>query len=379
MDIATQSFSEIVKGRAQYLREFKERTGKKIFGYFCTYTPEELLHAAGIHPVRLFGGTEDITQADTLMQSFVCPFVRGVLDTALKGGFDYVDGIVHAYTCDATCGLFGIWQRNIKTDFTYTYAPPYFMSDASLKYHIRELKKLQAALEDYTGAKILDEAIAESIELYNRKRSALKRLYAIRAANPTPISGSDALDVVLTGTIAPPEEFSEMVDGLIKDALRPVGCGQDAHRVYISGSELHDTEILETIEDAGATIVGDDLCTGSRGFTDLVEPCADPIEALAKRYISRTPCPSRLPASRRLEFILEGMRESRAGALIFVIQKFCDPHLAEQPLLSKKLKEAGIPNMVIETEHRIGPSRGQMRTRIQGFLEMLEQEKTENH
>jgi len=369
--VTASAFAEIVETRTDYLREYKARTGKKIFGYFCTYTPEELLHAAGIHPVRLFGGTEDITQADTLMQSFVCPFVRGLLDTALKGGFDYVDGVMHAYTCDATCGLFGIWQRNIKTDFTYMYAPPYFLSEGSVKYHVSEIGKLKAAVEEFTGNEITDESLRESIEVYNRKRSALKRLYAIRAANPTPISGSDALEVVLAGTIMPPEEFSDMVEALIKELLRPVGCGQDTHRVYISGSELHDPEILRTIEQAGATIVGDDLCTGSRGFHDLVEPGDDAIEALARRYISRTPCPSRLPVKRRLEFILEGIRESRADSLIFVIQKFCDPHLAEQPPLSKSLKQAGIPNTVIETEHRIGPSRGQIRTRIQGFLEMI--------
>jgi len=369
--VATHNFSEIIENRTEYLREYKERSGRKIFGYFCTYTPEELLHAAGVHPVRLFGGTEDITQADTLIQSFVCPFVRAVLDTALKGGFDYLDGIVHAYTCDATCGLFGIWQRNIKTDFTYTYAPPYFMSEGSLRYHVSELDKLKKAIEKYTGTEISDESMAKSIELYNRKRSALKRLYALRASNPTPISGSEVLDVVLAGSILPPEEYISMIEALIKEILRPVGCGQDAHRVYISGSELHDTEILRTIEGAGATIVGDDLCTGARGFHDLVEPGGDPIEALARRYITRTPCPSRLPVGRRLEFILEGMRECRAETLIFVIQKFCDPHLAEQPILSESLKEAGIPNMVIETEHRIGPGKEQIRTRVQGFLEMI--------
>lgn len=368
----SQDFAKIIRNRSEYLREYKERTGKKIFGYFCTYTPEELLHAAGIHPVRLFGGTEAITQADTLIQSFVCPFVRGVLDTALKGGFDFLDGIVHAYTCDATCGLFGIWRRNIETDFTYMYAPPYFPSDGSIKYHVRELEKLRGALEEHTGARVSNEAVDRSIETYNRKRSVLKRLYAIRAANPTPIAGTEALDVVLTGTTVPPEDFTDMVEARIKEALRPVGCGQDAHRVYISGSELHDTEILQTIEEAGATIVGDDLCTGSRSFHDLVESGGDPIEALARRYVARTPCPSRLPVSRRLEFILEGMRQCRADSLIFVIQKFCDPHLAEQPFLSKALKKAGIPTIVIETEHRIGPSREQIRTRVQGFLEMLE-------
>jgi len=75
--VATHNFSEIIENRTEYLREYKERSGRKIFGYFCTYTPEELLHAAGVHPVRLFGGTEDITQADTLIQSFGMPICQG--------------------------------------------------------------------------------------------------------------------------------------------------------------------------------------------------------------------------------------------------------------------------------------------------------------
>jgi bcr-type benzoyl-CoA reductase subunit C len=366
-----EQFSNIVKQRNEYLVDLKMRTGTKVFGYFCSYTPVELIRAAGIHPVRLFGGTEDITQADTLVQSFVCPFVRGVLDTALKGGFDYLDGIVHAYTCDATCGLFGIWQRNIKTEFTYMFAPPYSLSEGALRYYVNELNKLKKALEEYVSAPISDESISRSIETHNRQRAALSRLYSVRAANPSPIAGSDVLDAVLCGAIMPPEEHSQMTEALIGEILRPVGCGQDAHRVFISGSELHDSEILRVIEEAGATIVGDDLCTGARGFSGLVEGDGGPLERLARRYLGRVPCPSRLPFRRRLEFILERMRESRAQAVIFIIQKFCDPHLAEHPLLSDVLKGAGIPNMVIETEHRVGANREQIRTRVQGFLEML--------
>jgi bzd-type benzoyl-CoA reductase N subunit len=363
--------NQIVQNRSDYLRDLKKQTDRKIFGYFCTYTPEELLHAAGIHPVRLFGGTEDITQADTLIQSFVCPFARGVLDTALKGGFDYLDGIVHAYTCDATCGLFGIMKRNVSIDFYYMFAPPYLSNEGSVRYCVRELEKLKDALERYVGATISDEALSESIALYNRKRTVLKRLYALRASNPTPISGSEVLNAVLAGTIVPVEEYPDMVEKLIQEIMRPVGCGQDANRVFISGSELHDAEILETIEEAGATVVGDDLCTGARSFHDLVEIKGNPIEALATRYVARTPCPTRLPIARRLEFIMDGMRESRADALIFVIQKFCDPHLADQPLLGRALKERGIPHVVVETEHRLGSSREQIRTRVQGLLEML--------
>lgn len=369
--ITEDFFGELVRNRSDYLRDLKRQTGKKIFGYFCTYTPEELLDAAGIHAVRLFGGTEDITQADTLIQSFVCPFVRGVLDMALKGGFDFLDGVVHAYTCDATCGLYGIWQRNIKTDFTYTYSPPYFSSTASIGYQVREFEKLKAALEKVVGFLITDEAISESIRTINRKRSVLKRLYAIRASNPSPMAGSKVLDVVLASSLMPPKEFADAAEALIAHVLTPMACGQDPHRVYISGSELHDPEVLQVIEGAGAAVVGDDLCTGSRSFIDLVEPAENPLEALARRYINRAPCPSRLPVRRRLEFILEGMKRSRAEALIFIIQKFCDPHLAEQPLLSEWLKAGGAPNMVIETEHRIGAGRGQMLTRVQGFLEML--------
>lgn len=369
--VAESFFSELVRERTSYLRELKKRAGKKIFGYFCSYTPEELLIAAGIHPVRLFGGTQDITQADTLLQTFVCPFVRGVLDTALKGGFDYLDGIVHAYTCDATCGLFGIWQNNIKTDFSYTFSPPYFMSDSSLAYMVRELARLKEALEEFCGKQISQDSLVAAIASTNRKRSVLKRLYAIRACNPSPIAGSRALDVVNAACLMPAEEFSDAAEALITRILSPMACGQDPRRVFISGSELHDPEILQIIEEAGAAVVGDDLCTGSRSFFDLVDVGNDPLEAIARRYIDRIPCPSRLPVRRRLQFIREGMKESRAEAVIFIIQKFCDPHLAEQPLLSEWMKAEGIPNLVIETEQRVGPSREQVRTRVQGFFEMI--------
>jgi bcr-type benzoyl-CoA reductase subunit C len=365
--------SVIVHNRTEYLRELKQKDNRKIFGYFCSYTPEELLHAAGIHPVRLFGAAEDITQADTLIQSFVCPFVRGVLDTALKGAFDFLDGIVHAYTCDATCGLFGIMKRNISLDFYAMFAPPYFLNESSLRYGVGELEKLKLSLEEYSGTKISDEALSESIQLYNRKREVLKRLYALRASNPAPIAGSQVLDAVLASTIVPVEDYPDMIERLITEMMRPVGCGQDAHRIYISGSELHDAEILKTIEEAGATIVGDDLCTGARSIHDMVKADGNPLEALATRCTTRTPCPSRLPVQRRLEFILDGMRECKAEALIFVIQKFCDPHLADQPYLSEVLKKSDIPNIVIETEHRIGSNREQIRTRVQGLLEMLAQ------
>jgi benzoyl-CoA reductase/2-hydroxyglutaryl-CoA dehydratase subunit BcrC/BadD/HgdB len=72
-----QEFQAVVEQPYGYARELKERTGKKIVGYFCTYAPEEIIYAAGAHPMRLFGVSENIHLADAHLQAYSCSLVRG--------------------------------------------------------------------------------------------------------------------------------------------------------------------------------------------------------------------------------------------------------------------------------------------------------------
>jgi len=103
---------ELYKERAQRVRELKSG-GKKIVGYLCIYPVLEMMTALDLVPFRVVGDMrEPITKADSYMPPVVCPFLRSCLDTALKGKYDFLDGMVTSHICDVGSSLSGIWGAN---------------------------------------------------------------------------------------------------------------------------------------------------------------------------------------------------------------------------------------------------------------------------
>ena len=143
-----------------------------------------------------------------------------------------------------------------------------------------------------------------------------------------------------------------------------------APRLILVGAVLDDPAILTIVEELGARIVGDDLCTGSRYFAQPVEADDDPIAALADRYLKRLPCPAKYHPSRQPgEHLLKLVSESKADGIVFVLPKFCDPHAFDYAMIKEKLDAAAVPHLRLEMEH--APALGQWRTRLQAFLEMI--------
>jgi benzoyl-CoA reductase subunit C len=145
---------------------------------------------------------------------------------------------------------------------------------------------------------------------------------------------------------------------------------ETTHRIIISGSVVSDQDILERIESLGGDIVADDTCLGYRLVHERVPPREDPLSALAQYYLDRPPCSSRADFPARKDYILKTISAFHVNAVIFMHQKFCEPHLADHPFLKNVLSEKGIPHMQLELEAE-GLS-GQMQTRLEGFIEMLE-------
>ena len=90
---------------------------RKIIGHLCSYTPEEIIYAAGFHPLRLFSSKSDIVLAENHLQAYCCSLVRGVLEDSLSGKLDFIDGTVFPHTCDSIQRLSDIWRLNKKYNF----------------------------------------------------------------------------------------------------------------------------------------------------------------------------------------------------------------------------------------------------------------------
>ncbi|MDT8273337.1 MAG: 2-hydroxyacyl-CoA dehydratase family protein, partial [Desulfomonilia bacterium] len=316
-----------------YARALKE-SGTPIIGYLCSYTPEEIIHAAGLHPMRLFGSAEDISLADTHLQSYCCSLVRGALADVMAGNLEYLDGAVFPHTCDTIQRLSDIWRLNTKFRFFADVVLPVKLTTQSARTYLSDvLKKFRMDLEEAFDITISDEALHDSIQTFNTIRDMLNTLYEIRSENPSKISGRDLHGIVKGSMImdrdAAAQALVKIVDELRAEAAPPA---PKRKRVLVAGSVCSHPDVYTMLEKAGAEVVWDDLCTGSRYFGGMISTSGDPIEAIAQRYFDRLICPAKHKSiTIRGESLVQAAREHDARGVIFLQLKFCDPHSFDYP------------------------------------------------
>ncbi len=346
------------------------REGSKSIGYFCTYTPVELIHAAGVIPVRVMGGVGEVNDAYSLAPNFICPPLLLSLEKALKGEYDYLSGIVQGYTCDVVCGMVNIWEENVGGAIYHTIPLPYNDNPASRKYFRSCISELSDKLESIGGT-ITEESLTESLDLYAAIRKIILGFYDKLSEGLLPLTAADLFYVIRAGFVVPPDEYFDMLRLLQKEIENAEIPAREGIPILISGSLVEDPRAFTILEEVGGRVVSDDLCTGFRHFHPPDGEGNGAIERLIDRYMKRFPCPSRTRATERAPLLIELVRRSGAKGVLFLFEKFCTPHLADYPILKEELIKENIPGIVVETEET-GIMEGQLRTRLQGFIEMLE-------
>ena len=147
-------------------------------------------------------------------------------------------------------------------------------------------------------------------------------------------------------------------------------------RLLISGSLLDQTDFIQAIENLGVWVVTDELCTGTRYFWHLVNNHLEPLDALARRYLDRPPCARMRPYTRRVKHILELVKDFGVDGVIYEIIKFCELYGHDKPMVREDLERENIPVLELDLEYGAGGSAlGQVKTRVEAFLEMLERHK----
>jgi benzoyl-CoA reductase subunit C len=357
---------DLIRRSLEIAKEEQQR-GRPVIGTLCSHVPVEILHASGALPLRLWGQAEEIGRADALLQTYICPPVRHLMALGLSGRYDFLDGLIHTYCCDATCGLFNIWRRNLKPRFSRMVSLPYQATEEAVDYAVAEFRGLADALADFTGRPFSGNALARSIGLYEEARGLLRDLYRLKQEGAA-IPYQEIYRQNLLFQLLPVERFIP----LCREYRRPAAAADSAKqiRILLSGSVVADEEILERIEELGGRIVADDTCLGLRPLQGRVAENGDPLRALAAFYLERPPCASRADLPSRRDYLLATIASSGAEAVIFIHQKFCDPHLSDHPLLKKTLEERGIPQLQFELEGE--GMTAQVQTRLEGFFEMLE-------
>lgn len=370
---ALQQLRDTAAHPKAYARNWKQKTGGKVVGTLCSYAPEELILAGGALAFRVVGGSGGISRADAHLQAYSCSLVRGALEDALDGQLDFLDGAIFPHTCDSIQRLSDIWRMNARTGFHLDVVLPVKLNTSSARlYMAAVMGSARTKLEALLGKSIPDVDLQQAIETYNGIRSTMQRLYTLRSDQPEVISGSDVHAIVRASMVMDRNEFftllSQVVDSSEKRSVKTATIGK---RIFLSGGVCNLPDVYGTIESAGGCVVGDDLCTGSRGLTGLIDTGGNPIAAIADRYARRAICPAKHNGiTRRGDELVRLAKAHQADGVIFIFLKFCDPHAFDYPYLKSMLDDAGIPNLLVELEEQTA-SQGQFQTRCEAFMEML--------
>ncbi len=367
-DDLLKPFADAVDGSTDYFRR-AAASGKKIIGYFCSYTPVEIIHAAGFIPARINGGPGPVEKANAHVPDFICPYMKRGLENALNGKYDYLSGLVQGYTCDAACGTVNIWKDAIDLELVHTLPLPYNQTEGAGNFFSAAVRELATRLNN-CGGTYSDSALARSIALYGRTYDILWRFYEMRMHDELSFSAADFNTIVSAEDALSPEDYLEALESLAGHMRNTFVQVDKRPRVLVSGSLVEENAIFALIESCGARIVADDLCTGLRRYFPEYGNQKDPVKRLFHRHIHRLPCPSRSRAADRGAMIADLMEISGAKSAIFVVQKFCTPHLADFPALSDELKRRGWPSLLLEVDET-WQAEGQLKNRLESFLEMM--------
>ncbi|MBW2283215.1 MAG: 2-hydroxyacyl-CoA dehydratase [Deltaproteobacteria bacterium] len=375
LDQVIDRFREVSDRPYEWLRQWKKDHNAKIAGCSPMHFPEELVHASGMLPVVLQETEETVTEGFSRVHSFFCGITRNVLDLAAKGKLDVFDNVLYSNICiQNTNAALSLKQILPKGRVAYVQLPTSLTRKTAMDDALMELERTKATLAEMSGRTIEDEAINHSIGVYNRHRALLRELHKMCGANPDRLSFSTRQAIIRSGMVMPREAHTGLLEQLLEslEGIEPRASG--GKRLFLSGHlcQAPKSEILDLIEGVGGRIVDDDLYTGYRYYALDAETGGDPMESLAARSLDTSiPVPTRSDGKIRWDkYILDRARESRSEGVVVLLAKYCEPHLFSYPFIKKTLADAGMPHIMIETEHEAMSLEG-VKTRLQAFMEML--------
>jgi benzoyl-CoA reductase subunit C len=346
--------------------------GGKVVGHFQVYFPEEIVHAAGMLPIKMRGAPAEPTHAESHFGSYLCSILKTSLDLVLSDRIE-LDMFVSHPICDAARNLAAIWGRNFSYPCQILYLPQNPNSAHSVTYLRGEYDRLKRVIEGIAGHPIRDDKLNHSIEVFNQNRTLLRELYDIKRTAPWLVTADEAYCLTAAGGMIPREEHNELLEAVLPQLRKRPTKSQDRIRVVFEGGFCEQPP-LDLIRMLGRTcyVVDDDFLIGLRWLTEDVLTGADPLFNLAEAYLEKS---SYSPVQHDIrkpkeEMLIERIEGANADAAIIAAAKMCEPGLEEQVAYTYALDNNQIPYFVTEFEENM-TSFENLELQVETFLENL--------
>ena len=371
-----KEFQQVAYNPKAQLDKFKAQ-GKKVIGVLPYYAPEELVYAAGMVPMGIWGSnTKTISRAKEYCATFYCTIAQLALEMLLDGTMDQLDGLITPTICDTLRPMSQNFRVAIgeKIPTIFLAHPQNRFAPWGLQFCIDQYTNVRKMLDKIAGHAMTDEDIRNAIKVYNASRKARRQFVKLAADHCDVVTPTLRSAVLKASYFMLKDEYTEKLTALNAELEKLPVCNWKGVKVVTSGIVADNPKLLAIFEENKIAIVADDVAHESRSFRADADETGDPMMALAKQFAALDYDVLLYdPASeqnRRGEFVAKLVKDSGAQGLILFMQQFCDPEEMEYPYLKKALDAAGIPHIKLGVDQQMRDF-GQASTAIQAFADVL--------
>ena len=375
-EVMLNEFKEVSQHPYRVLSQYKQE-GKKVIGVLPYYAPVELVVAAGMVPMGIWGSnSKTISMAKEYCATFYCTIAQLALEMLLDGTLDQLDGVITPTICDTLRPM----SQNIRVAMSeklpciFLAHPQNRRPSFGLQFTMDQYNHVKAELEKISGAPITDEALRGAIKVMNRNRAARREFVKLAGQHPEAVSAVSRSDVLRAAWFMEPVAYSEKLEALNAQLAALPASQWKGSKVVTSGIICDNPKLLQIFDDNQIAIVADDVAHESRPVRVDAAETGDPMMALAQQFADQDYdvllYDEHSSQNRRADFVVDLVKKSGAQGLVLFMQQFCDPEEMEYPYLKKALDDAGIPHIKLGIDQQMRDF-GQASTAIQAFADVL--------
>jgi len=357
--------------------------GRKKIGYLCAYTPQEILNAAGVGHSRIFkaGDPETVAAGELYTQSVFCDFTKSCIGGFVQGDPFYkaIDKLYNFHTCASMKRATELIEEFVPTKLLNL--PKIRDQESSRQFFREEIHEFKKDLSELIGNEISDSDIHRQIIAYNKVRKLIKNISELRKRDNPPISGKEFIELTKAFYYVPPEKLIGIYTELYNKLSAVNDTGARPLRIMISGSIAADGDrrILDILEnEMKVKVVVEDHCTGLKPFCNTIDETGDPLLALANGYLDQAPCARMKTLEDNVNFAGQLAQEYSVDGVLYIYLKFCSCYgITKKPFIDH-FQELNIPVLDLSGDYS-NSDHGQIKTRIEAFIEMIQSKRSESN
>jgi len=363
-----------IRAEDYFLKPLNNKDSSKKVGWFCTYAPEEIILAGGFEPIRLMG-EKNLKTSESYFPINFCPYLKSGWESLMSVG-SRLTAAVFTNSCDGMRRLYDIAENYLKDIPIFMLDVPRNTDRYSINFYSLQLEEMLAFMEKLKGSSIDAADLSDAIELCNRKRRGLNNLSSLFFNGNSHIDTTGYYHIMELSAITEINDFITGLESLNSHLEKDNGKeNKKKPRVMIIGNFITEEKLWEMFSGLDMDLVSDDLCISNRYYGTDVEIGETSnrkalLDRIAQRYMGKPACMRMADTGSKIKELKKKVEENGVQGIIFISLKFCDTMLYSFPLIRKELAALKIPVLYLEIEYN-NFSEGQVKTRMQAFLEMI--------